>query len=322
MPGADVARRFEWLYTRANPEGAAHAVIAFAPGGEPAGMTSIFPRRFVVDGDPVRGGLGGDGWVRPQFRRRGIASFMHMAARMVLPAEGMELMFGTPLRANRSPVAAAGARDVEEVPRFVRPAASRRPRLANWLLKRIPRGRVLPLDPSPAGDPRLDALWDRVAPEVAVGVVRDAKFYTSRFHLSPAGVQQAFVVLDGGRAVGACALEHSPGRFRIVDLVSTASDFGRVLRAIVACADDRAQIEVSMTREEGRRRALWAHGFVAREALPLNVMPAEGTPYQATLFEGSCWTFSWADTDLDDTARRERNRPGTEVPAERVGEGS
>src|SRR4051812_17876686 len=77
-PGADVARRHEWLY-ESNPHGAAVTFLAFDEGGTPMGLTSLFPRRVVVKGEVRLGSIGGDGYVRPAFRRRGVATALHRA---------------------------------------------------------------------------------------------------------------------------------------------------------------------------------------------------------------------------------------------------
>ena len=126
MPHADTARRQEWLY-RANPDGAAVTVLATdEDSGELAGMTSAFPRRMQVQGRIVLGALGGDGWVRPQFRRRGIGSLMHLASRAALAARGIEMLFGTPSPANATALRMAGGRDVTTLRRWVRPLLARR----------------------------------------------------------------------------------------------------------------------------------------------------------------------------------------------------
>src|SRR5262245_14601274 len=80
LPGADVGARYDWLY-RANPHGRAISVIAFdGTSGAPIGITSIFPRRVHVAGVARLGSMGGDGFVRPAFRRRGVATRLHKAS--------------------------------------------------------------------------------------------------------------------------------------------------------------------------------------------------------------------------------------------------
>src|SRR5690348_4112158 len=102
LPGTDVARRHAWLYEQ-NPHGRAVTFLAFGSGGVPAGLTSLFPRRVVVDGHLRTGAMGGDGYVRPVFRRRGVATALHRACLATMRGahdrgdpEAVEFMFGAP----------------------------------------------------------------------------------------------------------------------------------------------------------------------------------------------------------------------------------
>src|SRR5436853_7310900 len=80
IPGTDVDRRLAWMYD-ANPAGRAITWLAIDDAtGAVAGATSYFPFAMSIAGEPMRGALGGDGYVRPAFRRRGIASALHAAA--------------------------------------------------------------------------------------------------------------------------------------------------------------------------------------------------------------------------------------------------
>src|SRR5262245_25677286 len=83
IPGCDVEARWRWLY-ETNPGGRALTWLAIAPTGEVAGCTSFFPFRLWLDGEPVRAALGGDGYVRPAFRRRGLGGLMHDASRRAM----------------------------------------------------------------------------------------------------------------------------------------------------------------------------------------------------------------------------------------------
>ena len=73
-PDADVEARYQWLYLK-NPHGKARTYLAtHGATGEAAGLTSLFPRRVLVAGRHRNGAIGGDGYVRPAFRRQGIAT--------------------------------------------------------------------------------------------------------------------------------------------------------------------------------------------------------------------------------------------------------
>src|SRR5438105_13906686 len=96
LPGTDVASRHAWLYER-NPHGRALTAIAYeAQTGVPVGLTSVFPRKVLVGGEVRLGSMGGDGYVRPAFRRRGIAAELHKACVALMKQADVEFMFGPP----------------------------------------------------------------------------------------------------------------------------------------------------------------------------------------------------------------------------------
>src|SRR5262245_33142632 len=76
--------RYQWIY-RKNPQGPACAWLACSSStGEILGVTSIFAREFSIDGKAVMGGVGFDAFVRPTYRRRGIALALHQASRLAM----------------------------------------------------------------------------------------------------------------------------------------------------------------------------------------------------------------------------------------------
>jgi hypothetical protein len=304
LPGVDIAGRHRWLYDE-NPHGAALTWIAIdVATGEVAGVTSLFPRRIVAQGRDALAALGGDGYVRPAFRRRGIASAMHGASRRDMARFGIEVMFGTPMPANVTPLAQHGTRDVVEAVRYARPVSAAAiglsPRL-DFVARRVlqPRGRGLALDPCGERDPRVDAIWNLALPELGISTVRDAEFYDWRFRRSPSRRQQPFVVLDRGRPIAACALERAGRRLCVIDLLAPRRAWPRALSAIAAGASDCDTVELRLTRIDAVRRGLWRRGFVARDAKPLNIMLPEGSPHEAMYFDGARWFYTWSESDVD-----------------------
>src|SRR6476660_5119022 len=91
IPGVAADARLHWLY-ETNPAGRALTWIA-RENGELAGCTSYFPWRLVLDGEDRMCALGGDGYVRPKFRRRGLGALLHDAARDGMDEFGIGCMY-------------------------------------------------------------------------------------------------------------------------------------------------------------------------------------------------------------------------------------
>jgi hypothetical protein len=302
-PGA----RWRWIYA-GNPHGRALTWLALDDrSGEVAGLTSFFRRRMVAGGREVRGALGGDGYVRPAFRRRGLGELLHRASRRDMAALGIDLMFGTPLPANFTPLRKAGARTIGDTRRFARPLGERLYRLLPAALGRglaalVDRPRAgLELSPVVEADARVESVWEATRPEIDVATVRDAEFYAWRFLRSPSGRQQPFVVLDGGRPIAACALERVGDRMRIVDLLAPARHWAPALRAIADRARGCVVAEMQLTEHEGRARRMWLHAYVPRDPVPvpLNILLPEGEPGADVYYDARRWFVTWAETDLD-----------------------
>src|SRR6188474_828105 len=119
IPGVDAEARWRWLY-ETNPGGRALTWLA-SKGGKVAGCTSLFPFRMWLDGETVAGSLGGDGYVRPTFRRMGLGGLLHDASRRAMPELGIGCMYGAPGAMNVTPLKHGGSRELGHVARWVRP---------------------------------------------------------------------------------------------------------------------------------------------------------------------------------------------------------
>jgi hypothetical protein len=295
IPGCDVASRWKWLY-ETNPGGRAITWLAIAPTGEVAGCTSYFPYRMWLDGTEVRAALGGDGYVRPAFRRRGLGGLLHDASRLAMPRHRISAMYGAPGAMNLSPLKHGGSREIGHATRWVRPI--RGPGPLSRLLK--PRTRVR-LQPMVDLDERIDQVWAAARTELRLAAIRDAAFYTWRFREAPAQRQPTFVIVDRGRPIGACALERIAEAHRIIDLVSIPGAWHTCLSAIVRyCADagDASVVETKLFSLAGRKRFMWLSGFVERGGKPfLCMIPKDG---DRRFLDPDRWFYSQADSDLDD----------------------
>lgn len=305
IPGVDVHARWQWLY-ETNPGGKALTWIA-SEGGKVAGCTSFFPFRMWLDGEVVRGALGGDGYVRPAFRRRGLGGLLHDASRRAMRAHRIGCMYGAPGFMNLTPLKHGGSREVGSVTRWARPlrggALGLRGPLDGIVAAALGPRRTARLEPMEPMDERVDVVWDAAKPALSLACVRDAAFYTWRFLAAPAGVEPAYVIVDRkGRAIGACALEelHGGRTLRIVDVVAVPGAWHACLRAIArhAVVQTRAQVlDIKLFTLDGRKRGMWRTGFTERDAKPfLCMIPKDG---DRRFVDPDRWFYSGADSDLD-----------------------
>ena len=302
FPGADVGARHDWIH-RDNPHGSSLVWLAVDDSGEIAGCATYFPRAIVVQGSRVRAALGGDCWVRPAFRRRGIAAALHARGRREMPGEGIEVMFGTPTKANVTPLNQTGATNIGMAGRYARPMRLARVPLSRLVLQRGWGGARL--EPLRGADPRVDEVWDRVQDELGIATVRDGAFYAWRFARAPARVQVPFVIVDNGRPVGACALERTDRTLRVIDLIAPRDRWGVALGAVVRHA--RAHhpgcdvLSLRLLEEELPVRQIWRWGCILRDRTVFNVLLPEGEARAEVYGDPSRWFVTWADTDVDRT---------------------
>lgn len=302
IPGADVEARWRWLY-ESNPGGRAMTWIA-NHDGQVAGCTSFFPFRLWLDGEVVHAALGGDGYVRPTFRRTGLGFALHYASRNAMLDQRLGCMYGAPGAMNVTPLKHGGSRELGHVARWMRPiraaALGGKGAMARVPLA-IPLG-TSTLEPMRPHDERVDEVWAAARRVLRLSAVRDAEFYTWRFLSAPANREPAFVILRRGRPIGACAYEltHHDTLLRIIDLVTVPGRWHSGLRAIVRHAfDHRAvrAIDMKLFVPDGRRRQMWRTGFLERESKPfLCMIPPSG---DRRFLDPDRWFYTGADSDLD-----------------------
>jgi len=304
MPGIDADARVSWLY-EANPSGRALTWIA-EEDGKIAGCTSFFPFRLLLDGNIVEAALGGDGYVRPAFRRRGLGGLLHEASRDAMAARHIGCMYGAPGQMNLTPLKHGGSREIGTVSRWARPLRGSAIGLSVTPLDQLVRVAMRPrqtaeLEPMRRLDGRVDAIWAQASADIRLGAVRDAAFYTWRFVDAPSKREPAYVIMKEGVAIGCCALE-SMGRgrdVRIVDLMTLPGEWHTGLAAIAAHAarTEAATLDIKLMSIDGRRRHMWHSAFVERDSKPFLVMiPRDG---DRRFLDPERWFYCGADSDLD-----------------------
>jgi hypothetical protein len=303
IPGCDLEARWRWLY-ETNPGGRAVTWLAISPTGEVAGCTSYFPFRLLLDGEVRRAALGGDGFVRPKFRRRGLGGLLHDASRQAMGRHDIGCMYGAPGPMNVTPLKHGGSREVGTVARFVRPlrfgrragafdqvsARMLRPRFASTLSSMTPH------------DPRIDEVWIEAKRGLRLAAVRDAAFYTWRFLEAPAQREPAFVIIRRGTPIGACSIESLNGgkELHIVDLVAVPGAWHACLRAIARHAADTTRantVSIKLFALDGRKRSMWRSGFAERDNKPFLCMIPKGGDRR--FLDPQRWFYCGADSDLD-----------------------
>ncbi|NVB83704.1 MAG: GNAT family N-acetyltransferase [Kofleriaceae bacterium] len=305
IPGVNADLRLEWLYEK-NPAGRALTWIA-RENGELAGCTSYFPFRLYLDGDETLAALGGDGYVRPKFRRRGLGGLLHDAARNEMADHGIGCMYGAPGAMNLTPLKHGGSREVGHVARWARPLRGAAIGLGMAPFDRLVRGILRPrfvphLEPMSRNDARVDEVWEQFSTTIRLGAVRDATFYTWRFLEAPAHKEPSYVIVERGHAIGACSLEvmHGGDTMRIVDLMAVPGAWHRCLSAIVrhAAETDAKHVDIKLMALDGRQRHMWRAGFVERDSKPfLVVIPKTG---DRRFLDPMRWFYCGADSDLDE----------------------
>lgn len=301
----DIHSRHEWLYRR-NPHGMALTFIAFdRASGEPCGLTSIFPRKLAVRGTERIASIGGDGFVRPAFRRRGIATALHRESLQKMREADVELMYGPPEPHNLAALVRAGSKIVCQLRRFVRPLDFRR--LTSWgpVLSPLrgwlrPRRSPLRLRAMTNDDIKLvDGIWERAVQDLSVAPSRDGEYYAWRFGDCPSGKQRPYLVLDGARAVGVCALERNGHRTVILDIITPQKSYGAMVEAICSFCLDDAAIEIRLNERGPIASLLWQHGFIPRDRKPFQVLIGEEHPRADELLRPQAWYYTTGDGDVE-----------------------
>ncbi|MFL6277361.1 MAG: GNAT family N-acetyltransferase [Blastocatellia bacterium] len=315
----DVAARYDWLY-RDNPHGSALTWLAIEnDSGEAVGCTSIFPRRVRVAERERLGSIGGDCYIEPRVRRRGLATQLHVASFAGMREAGIEFMYGPPTPNNLGALVKAGSHLVTSYRRWVRPltshgvyqaAFSRVPTKLGARLAGLP---ILMLDQLTKSDAHgftvsevfdfgdeFDALFATAAATHPVACVRDRAYLAWRYR---SGRQTALAVRRAGELVGFFTIEKSGNEAAIMDIFSPNDPrlIDALLRLLIEYATQWgcARLELCMTEGGAVARRLLRHGFIARDERGFQVAVADRDAQAALLRAPSSWHLTEADQDLE-----------------------
>lgn len=242
-----ISEHFNWLY-RGNPHGDAITWIAVLENDNRiVGCTSTFPRRMRIDGETVLGSFGGDAFVDPDFRRRGIAQSLHEYCSTDMQRLGIECLYGFPVPANLRAFLRAGALNPCNFQQFqhllhantiMKPLGLRHIAslvgpvfgsgverfLTAKLFRKPPPGSQLRV--VDAFDEAVDELFDSVADRLFTCCVRDAEYLNWRFARHPHKTFTLVEWRDDGRLLAYAVLNWADMECRIVDFI--ACDTGSI----------------------------------------------------------------------------------------------
>jgi GNAT superfamily N-acetyltransferase len=297
-PGTDVARRHAWLY-ESNPHGPAVTFLAYDEDGTPMGLTSLFPRRVLVKGEVRIGSIGGDGYVRPTYRRRGVATALHRACLSLMEENlragvGVEFMYGAPEPNNLGALERAGSRTITRLRRYGRSGPIQAVFRLGGALRRQKRTR---LDALEGADPRVTAVFSEAAVNAAILPVRDPTQYAWRFR-TPSRAQHAFAVLEDNAVVALCALERKGSTVALIDFLAPHDRWSATLRGAANAAGGETLTTIT-TDGSSAATDLVCAGFLPRESKGFQVLAPADHPRLSTLLDPGSWHYVWADGDLD-----------------------
>lgn len=318
----DCAARYQRLY-RSNPHGVALTWLAIErESGEAVGCTSLFPRRMRVLGRERHGSIGGDCFVEPRVRRRGLAVALHRASFAQMRAAGVDFMYGPPVPNNLAALLKAGSSLVGDYGRWVRPlngraafrgAFSRQPgpfvaRMSGLPLRMLDCLRRVPvrgytLDEAPSFGNEFDDFFERASATHTIACVRDHAYLEWRYSSGPARRQIALALRREGALVGFVAMEIDGERGALVDVFTAAdhdsTDVALCLALDYAAARGCASVDVSATERSPVARRLGRFGCILRSARGFQVAVNPRDTQARVLLTADSWHLMEADKDLD-----------------------
>jgi len=322
MWGEDITARYQWQYL-SNPHGKALTWLAIEKAtGETVGCTSIFPRRVFVDGTKRMGSIGGDCYIEPRARRRGLATALHRKSLSEMRSFGVDFMYGPPNPNNLSALIKAGAHVVANFKRWVRPLTGRAVYRAAFgsspskfeahiaglpimMLDRLTRTHPLglKLDQIAHFGPEFDSLFERAAPATGILCLRDSAYLEWRYLAAPAHLQIPFAVKSGSEIVGLMALEIMGEQATIIDLLTLTDSrlIDDTLQLILdqVSAAGCSSLEVNCMSECALVSRLRRLGFIGRSERGFQVAVSDQDTQIETLLSAGAWNFMVADQDMD-----------------------
>lgn len=319
----DTAARYDWIYL-SNPHGRALTWLAIErASGQTVGCTSLFPRRVLVAGTERMGSIGGDCYIEPRVRRRGLATGLHRASFEGMRQGGVDFMYGPPAIHNLHALLKAGSHLVTEFEQWVFPLSLRAMYASPWTLRKLkavsrviadlPRAlarrlasvdlRGVNMEQAEAFGSEFDRLFGRVAGASTIFCVRDREYLAWRYLEAPGRRQIPFAVRRKGELVGFVALEVARERASVIDFF-TAPEPELIDATLEAVLDHSAAVgcsilDIACASESVLLPRVRSRGFFKGSGGGFQVAVSAGDPQLETLLSLPAWHFMTGDTDLN-----------------------
>jgi len=314
-----------WLF-REGPAGPAPRVVAEVDGRVVA-HAGMMPVRFHVDGRTVRGGYSVGAMTDPDQQGRGwfVRTATHLYERLEREGFGFVAGFSNAsshhlhvTRLERTPV-----RPFPWCVRPLRPLAGARALWRGWSGVPDPRPRgaaprsvtagALRVEPVSPDDPRLDALWERVREEVAVGAVRDAAYARWRYGARPRAGYRALLALRGEAPLAWIVGRILPMRGLLggflmdLSVVPGEHEAGSVLLQAFESwvREEGGHVASALLPGRGTARSVLRAGGYRRvperlhpQVVRLSVRGFGDLAASSLLADPSAWCLSWGDVDV------------------------
>lgn len=298
--------QWAWIYEQ-NPQGN-QIIVAEDPSGRIVGHYAGIPYQTLLQGRVGVSGQGVDSMVSKEYRR-GLKSeglFLRTAWKYFETFGCHPQNFFTYGFPNKKAMR-IGTRILKYLP-IQAPV----PSLGRNLYSR-PDDRDVNVGADPAGDVvelegfdgRVDALWERLRPEIAMGAVRDSRFLNWRYGTCPLAPYRAFGLEDGGGGLRGLYVSRAnwtgPPILALVELLVPDADLSGALRLVAhAVAQARStgqhRVEVWIPPHRDLYRVVSENGFTPEDSL-FNLCIKMHHPGIEADWIRSNWYYSLGDTD-------------------------